>query len=841
MLKLTISSIRAQKSRFFLTSVAVILGVAFMAGTLVLTDTIRKSNDDLVVGTYEETDAVVQSAQSVTDDQGKQARGTVDAAVSDRVAAVPGVESAAAQVFGIAIVVGKDGELLENSPDRPVPIALAWQADDRLNPMTLVEGHAPAANEIVIDVASADKGGFAVGETVTVLDKAGVQQFTLAGIATFAGTDDAAGAQVVAFAPETASVVLGEPGRYDAVQVVAAPDVSQSEVVANIEAAIGSPDIEVLTGAEAIEQARDAAGTSMAFLNTFLMTFALVAILVGSFVIYNTFSITVAQRTRDTALLRAIGANRKQVMRSVKLESVLVGLFGSAIGVALGIATARGIAAVFTIVDIELPSTAIVVNPSTIQTAMIVGTLVTVFAAYMPARRMGKVAPIAALRDVAIDRTGTSKRRAVIGTLMTVGGAALVGSGLSGDEFDPVLQGSLLVFVGVAMLGPVIARPFVALVGAPLRLRGMAGTLARQNAARSPRRTSATASALMVGVGLAVLMTVLAASTKSSMGKSIDTTVRSDWIVETTWGMGGLSPEAAARIDALAETASVSPLRFTPAEIDGSSTPLMAFDPANQQGIDLQPVAGDLVNLSPTGIAVWQSSADGSKLAVGDQLTVTFPETGDQSLTVEAIFAEQGPSNGYVISLAAYEANVADVVDNYLAVNTTPGVSATDARAAIESVLDDYPNASVKTQEEFKGTLAGRIDKMLNLIYVLLFMVLTIALFGIANTLALSVFERTREIGLLRAVGMSRKQLRQSVRWESVMIALLGTTLGGAIGFGFAWALVESLKEQGIDTLTIPATQLGGVVVVAAVASVVAAALPARRASRLDVLDAIGR
>ncbi len=840
MLKLTFSSIREQKSRFFLTSVAVILGVAFMAGTLVLTDTIKKSYDDLVGGVYEDTDAVVQSATSVQDDQGKETRGTIDAGFVAQVAAVPGVERAEAQVLGLAMVVGKDGELLENSPNRPIPVALGWHADERLNPMELVEGHAPAADEIVIDVASAETGGFEVGDAISVLNKAGAQQYVLAGIATYGGEDDAAGAQVVAFSPDTAAAVLGEPGRYDAVHVLAAPGVSQAEVVANIRAAIDSERVEVITGTQAAEDARAAAGASMEFLNTFLLTFAIVALLVGSFVIYNTFSITVAQRTRQTALLRAIGAKRKQVMRSLVLESVFVGVFASAIGVVLGIATARGIAAVFRIVDLELPSTDAVVKPSTIQLAMVVGTVVTVLAAYLPARRAAKVAPIAALRDVALDRSGTSKRRAVFGMLLTGGGAAMLYSGLSAAAFQPVAVGSLLVFVGVAVLGPVIARPFARLIGAPLpRLRGMSGTIARENATRNPKRTSATASALMVGVGLAAMMTVLAASTKSAIGDSIDSSVRSDWIVETTWGMGGLSPEATARIDSLQETGSVSPLRYTTADVDGRGEQLMAFDPTNHEGIDLHAIDGDLFGLSSAGIALWQDEADKQRLAVGDSVSVVFPETGAQTFTVEALYDEQGPSSGYAISLAAFAANVADVVDNYLVVNNAPGVSSDQARAAIESVLADYPNASVKTQDEFKGTIANEIDRMLNLVYVLLFMALTIALFGIANTLALSVFERTREIGLLRAVGMSRKQLRQSVRWESVLIALLGTTLGVAIGLGFAWALVQSLSGEGIDTFTIPTTQLVWVVGAAALASVIAAALPARRAARMDVLQAI--
>jgi putative ABC transport system permease protein len=841
MFRLTLKTIAAQKARFFLTAVAVILGVAFMAGTLVLTDTIKQSYDDLTNGVYENTDAVVRSASSVEGEAGQETRAGIDAALVDTVKAVPGVEAAEAQILGIAIVVDDNGELLENSPNRPIPIATSWHANDQLNPMELVEGHAPAANEIVIDVKSAEKGGWKVGDTISVLNKAGTQKYQLAGIATYSGQDDAAGAQVVAFAPETASLVLGEPGRIDAVHVVAADGVSETELAANLSKALAQSgnELEVLTGTQALEDAREATGAQLEFLNMFLLTFAIVALLVGSFVIYNTFSITVAQRTKNTALLRAIGAKRKQVMRALVFESFLTGVFASAIGVLAGIGTAKGIAQAFKILDIELPSTGTVVKSSTVVTSIVVGTIVTVLAAYLPARRSGKVPPIAALRDVAIDRSGTSKKRAVFGTLVTVLGALSMASGLSNSEFGPVGLGALFVFVGVAALGPVIARPFARLIGSPLpKVRGMAGTIARENATRNPKRTAATSSALMIGVGLVAFITVFAASTKTSFGESLDNSVRSDWIVETAWGMGGLSPQATAEIDALPETGSVTPLRFTTASVNGSSVDLLGYDPTVEDGVDLHYLAGT-DELGPNEVAVWQSTADDKGLAIGDTVPVVFAETGEQQFRVAGIYEEQGPSSGYVVSLDTFNANVAEHVDNYLAVNNAPGVSTEEARSAIESVLDKYPNASVKTQEEFKGAMANQIDKMLNLVYVLLFMALAIALFGIANTLALSVFERTREIGLLRAVGMSRKQLRQSVRWESVLIALLGTTLGMGIGLGFGYAMVQAMKDKGVGTLDVPTTQLFVIVGLAAVAAVAAAAFPARRAGRMDVLDSI--
>ncbi len=841
MFSLTLKSIRAKKARFVLTAVAVMLGVAFMAGTLVLTDTIKQTYNDLASQVYKDTDAVVRSANTVEAD-GSTTRGTIDAGVLQQVRNTPGVAAAEPQVLGVAMVVGRDGELLDSNRNRAIPIGMAWQDDTRTNPMQLVDGTAPvAANEIVIDRASANKGDFALGDEITVVAQSGSAQYRLAGIATYAGKSDAAGAQVVAFNAETATNVLGSPDQFDAIDVVAAPGVSQHELVAALKSSISTPDVSVVTGTAAIDEARAASGSQLSFLNTFLMTFAIVALLVGSFVIYNTFSITVAQRTKETALLRAIGAKRKQVLRSVMFESIVTGVFASAIGVAAGIFMAKGIAFAFTAFGFALPAGGTVVNSSAIVISMVVGTVVTVLAAYIPARRAAKVAPIAAMRDVSVDRTATSVRRAVIGTVVTVAGAVFIALGLSDGAIPAVGLGALLVFVGVAVLGPVIAGPFTKVLGAPLpRLRGMAGTVARQNAARNPRRSAATASALMIGVGLVAFITVFAASTKASINASVDNSVRSDWIVETAWGMGGLSPEATKTLDALPETASVTPLRYAPVSIDGTGLDVTAFDPAHVgDAIDLHARQGDLTKLGPNDLAVWQVTAKEKGLALGDSVSVKFADTGEQTFTVRSIYDEEGPTGGYAISLAAFDANVANHVDNYVLVDASKGYTGEQVRHALETTLDKYPNADVMTQDEYKGTVAAQIDQMLNLVYVLLFMALVIALFGIANTLALSVFERTREIGLLRAVGMSRAQIRSSVRWESVLIAMLGTVLGTAIGLGFGYAMVEAMKDKGIGTLAIPTTQLGYVVVVAAFAAVVAAAVPAFRAARLDVLDSI--
>lgn len=844
MFSLTIKSIRANKARFLLTSVAVLLGVAFMAGTFVLTDTIQKSYGDISANVYRSTDAVVRSARQTesADEGGAATRGTIDAATLATVRGVPGVESADPQQLGIAVIVGHDGRLLNANKNRSVPIALAWQSTPELNPMAIVSGHAPSApDEIVIDRASANKGRFVLGETVHVISQTGAHEYRIAGVATYGGADSAAGAQVVAFAPDTAAQVIGTPGRYSAIQVVAAPGVSQGQLVSNLRTALHDPNTEVITGAQAATEAREATGTALKFVNIFLMTFAIVALVVGSFVIYNTFSITVAHRTKETAMLRAIGANRRQVMRSVRLEALCIGVFASTAGVLAGIGLAQGLRSVLTAFGVELPSAGTVVEPRTIVVSFVTGLVVTVVAAWLPARRAAKVAPIEALRDNAIEPSAHSKRRVVFGVVVTVAGGALVAQGLAGAGVEAVGFGALAVFFGVAMLGPVIARRFARVVGAPLpRLRGMSGTLARENAMRNPRRTAATASALMIGIGLVAFITVFAASAKASISTSVDRAMRTDWIVTTQFGMGGLTPSVASQIDALPETGAVTSLRFFDAKVGAATSSASAVDPARiEQSVALDMRAGHIADLGSHGVAVQADTAKSKNLHIGDTVTMFFPETGDQQFTVVAVYGVKEPMGDYAISTEAFDANITTHVDNDIVVSAAPGVSKDQARTAIESVLKDYPTAELMTKSEFKGSMANEIDKILNLVYVLLAMALVIALFGIANTLALSVFERTREFGLLRAVGMTRSQVRSTVRWESVLVALLGTALGTLIGLGFSSALVHALEDKGFNTFTVPVQQLAGIVVFAAAAAVAAAALPARRAAKLDVLDAI--
>lgn len=843
MLALTIKSIRANKTRFVLTSVAIVLGVAFMVGTSILTDTIERSYEALSTNVYRSTDAVVRATSRTTDSNQQETRATVGDDTLVAVRSVPQVRVAEPQQLGKAVIVGRNGALLDANRNRAAPIALAWHDTPELNPMRVIDGHAPQApDEIVIDRTSARAGRFGVGDHVRVVSQLGTQPYRIAGVATYAGRDDAAGAQVVAFTPQAASGVIGTPGRYREIQVVARDGVSRAQLVEALRNAIPDPGVEVITGTTAADETARASGTQVQFLSVFLMAFALVALVVGSFVIYNTFSITVAQRTKEIAVLRSLGASRRQVMRSVRFEAFFTGMFASAVGVVVGIATAQGLRAALHAFGVELPGGSVVIAPRTIVQAMVVGVVVTVVAAWLPSRRASRVAPMAALRDADSDPRPRSRRRALIGTGTALLGAFSMLRGLTGAGLGAVALGALAVFLGVAMLGPVIARGFALAVGAPLpHLRGIVGTIARDNAMRNPRRTSATASALMVGMALVAFVTVFAASAKASLASSVDKAMRSEFIVTTQFGMGGLSPSVGQRIDALPETGAVTPLRFAEPQVGGSPKATVGFDPARiNENADLRVQAGDISQLGRNEIAVQTDEARTQHLGIGSMVTLHFAETGDQPFRVVALYRTKEPMGVYALSTDAFAANVADQVDEVVLVHSAPTYTSEQVRAAVERAIADTPTAELMTGAEFNDSMAGRIDTLLNLVYVLLAMALVIALFGIANTLALAVFERTREIGLLRAVGAGRAQIRSTVRWEAVLVALLGTALGTTIGLGFAAAVVHATRDAGINILTVPVAQLAVIAVCAALAAVAAAALPGRRAARLDVLAAIG-
>jgi putative ABC transport system permease protein len=837
----------AHKMRLMLTALSITLGVAFVAGTLVLTATIRKTFDNLFADVYRGTDAVVRAKAAFEGPQGSGAqRGRVDAALVPKLQSVDGVRAAEGAIFGYARLISKDGKALGNPATGAPAIGSNWSENSTLNQFRLVSGSPPAAdNEVVIDRKSARDGHFAVGDTATVLVQGGPQRVRIAGIARFGTADSPGGATVVAFRTPVAQRLVAEPGKYDAIDLVAASGVSQTELVKRLSAVLPS-GTEALTGKAITAETQSQIRKSLSFFNTFLLIFAVIAVLVGGFMMFNTFAITVAQRTRENGLLRALGASRRQLLGSVLVEAVAVGLIASVIGIFAGLAVAVGLKNLLIAVGVDIPSYGLVVTASTVVVCLVVGVGITVLAALSPARKAAKVPPIAAMQLEVAGSTGYgSKQRVFVGLAVLGLGIAALLIGLFGGVAQPMLvvgAGALLVFFGVSILGRTVSLPLSRVIGAPLpRLRGITGELARENAMRNPKRTAASASALMIGVGLVGFITIFVASTKASINNAIDKGFTGDIVLDSGGGlMGGVDPGLAQRVAALPEVAAATGLRQGLAQVDGKAVTVQAGDPTTIfQVMKINPQQGSTADLDATGIGVYKNVAKDKHWTIGSQVPVNFAKSGRQTMHVAVIYGENAQAGNYFLGTPAYNANFASNLDSKVLVKKRDGVSQASALTAVKQAAQAYPGVKVLDRAQYKADQTKFLNQLLNLVYALLGLAIIIALMGIANTLALSITERIREVGLLRAVGMTRPQLRAAIRWESVIIALQGTLLGLVIGIFFGWALTAALHDQGITVFRVPVTALLIVVLLAALAGALAAVLPSRRAAKLDVLRAV--
>jgi putative ABC transport system permease protein len=756
----------------------------------------------------------------------------MDADVIDAVRDVPGVAEVALEVTGYAQVVGNDGTVVGDQEQAPA-LGFNWISVPELNPFRIADGRPPTGDdEVVIDRAAADAGGLAVGDVVTVLTREEPTDFTIAGIATFGTADSPAGATAVLFTDAAAQGYLSSPGMVDGVLVHAADGVSQTELVERLDAVL--PDVDVVTGADVVADDQAAVAESFGPFKVFLLVFAFIAVFVGAFMINNTFSITVAQRTQQLAMLRALGASRRQVLRTVLAEAFAVGVVGSLAGLVAGIAVAAGLKQLFTAVGVALPGGPMVIAPPAMIVSAVVGISVTRFSAWLPARRAGKVPPIAALRELSVDRSGASVRRTVIGVAVAGLGVLSLLAGLGGAGIVLVGVGAVLTLIGVAVLGPVLARPVSSVFGVVVGRRGIAGDIAVRNAQRNPKRTARTASSLMIGVAMVVFISVLASSVKTSIGGSLQDTFTGTHIVDSGAydGGGGFSPELADEMVADPSVSVVAESRIGSALVDGSTTRLSGFTGSTIGSVfDLGSVDGDMSGLGPNGIAADAEYAAGHGWEIGSTVDVTMA-SGIDSFVVEATYDNGSEWVGdYFVDIAAFDAHQPDLLDYR--------IYAVGDDDAVRSMAADYPSTTVLDADEFLGQVTGDIDMMLGVVYALLALAVIIALLGITNTLALSIFERTRELGLLRAVGMVRAQVRTAIRWEAIMIALFGTALGIGVGSFFGWAGVQALHSEGIEHFTYPAVSVAVVALTAALAGAFAAIAPARRAARLDVLTAL--
>jgi putative ABC transport system permease protein len=841
--KATLKGLLAHKFRLAATALAIVLGVGFVAGTYVLTDTMNSAFKDLFKTVTQGTDVAIRTKATFGQNQNGDVRDPIPASVLQQVKAVDGVRAADGTVQGFAQFVGKDGKPVTTGGAPTLGVSVS--ADPALQgATTLRAGQLPSGpNEVAVDARTASKQGFKVGDQVKVLLQGGSRTFTVAGIIGFGEADNLAGATLAAFDTPTAQDVLNRKGNFDEIDVAGQPGVDAATLRDRIAAAVPAK-YEVLTGADLAKQTADEISRGLNFFNYALLGFAGVALFVGAFLIFNTFAIIVAQRTRELALLRCLGASRRQVLTSVLAESAIVGVLASLVGLAFGLVIAIGLRALLKGFGIDLPSTTIQFLPRTIIVSLAVGILVTLVSAVLPALKATRVPPVAALQpETAFAPTRFRKRRIVFGLLVTAAGVALLLAGLFQDEGNRLANigaGAVIIFLGVAVLSPLIARPLAAVIGWPFaRVFRLPGRLARENAMRNPRRTASTAAALMIGLALVAFVSILAASIKASATQVLDKSVAADYIL-TTQNFQPISTQVVTRLQDRPEVSEVTGVRMGSFKLNGAVKGLSGVDPqAYDQVVRTETTAGSLADLAQGGVAVKDTVAEDQGWKLGDDVPMEFPRNGVQQEPIRAIYKDNNLNGDYLIGLGEYAKGYTDQQDQLVLVKAAPGVAPATAKAAIEGALQDFPNVQVQDQAAYKASTAKQIDQLLGLVSALLGLAILIALFGIVNTLALSIFERVRELGLLRAVGATRRQLRSMIRWEGVIIAVLGAVLGLVIGAFFGWTMVRALKGEGFTAFAVPGGQLVAYVVAAGLAGILAAVLPGRRAAKVDMLRAI--
>jgi putative ABC transport system permease protein len=837
MRKVILRGLLAHKLRLALTALAIVLGVTFISGTFVLTDTLNSTFSTLFSSVYSKIDFQVRGVAQFGSG-GSATRNPLPESVLARVRSVPGLAGAYGQVEGYAQFVARDG--------KPVPstvgtIGLGWDSNPQISSLHLIAGNPPTtSDDVVMDASTAKNYGFSVGQQVRILTAGShaAQTFTITGIAQFGTADNLAGATLAAFTLPTAQRLVGETGLFDFIDVIAKPGADKAAVQRSIARALPS-DAEVVTGQTVINEEQTTVSQALSSLNTVLLIFALISLFVGAFTIFNTFSIIVGQRTRELALLRVVGASRGQVLRSVLGEAAIVGFVSSAIGVALGVAAAIGIKALLGGFGASLPSGSLTFEPRTAIVGLAVGTLVTVVSAIGPARSAVRIPPVAALADRAADGAGSSptRRRLLSGTALAILGAALLGLGLSQPVVALVGVGAVCIFVGVAMLAPAIARPLSGLLGRPLAaLLGTPGRLGRENSMRSPSRTAQTASALMVGLALVSAMAVFGASYSESATSSVDQAISADLLISVN-GSGQLSdsvPAAAAAVPGVTATNTVYRDQF---EFKSTLTTLTGVTAQNlADTVILRMTSGSAAALAQGELLVDSTTATKDHLAVGDTAPIRFAYTGPTTIKIGGIYQSNALIGSYLVSAPYFLAHFRQESPGAVLVSTngSPGVD-----AAVTRALAPFPTVQVQTRAQFQQSEISSVNQLLGLVYALLALAVLIALIGIVNTLMLSVLERTREIGLLRAVGMRRSQVRAMIRSEAVILATFGAVIGIVIGTLMGLALVSSLRQQGITDTSVPWLRLVEFLILAAILGLVAASWPARRAARLDVLTAI--
>ncbi|MFD6420118.1 ABC transporter permease [Streptomyces sp. NPDC060194] len=855
-LKLSLRNFFAHKGRMALSAVAVLLSVAFVSGTLVFTDTMNTTFDKLFAATAPDVTVSPRNVGEVDDAPETGRPEVLPASVVDEVRAADGVAKAEGVVVSMSVtVVNRDNENMGSSTGAPT-IAGNWTFND-LRSMEITSGHAPRGpTEVMIDSDTAEKHGLRMGDELRTISAGGDFTTRIAGIATFKVTNP--GAAVVYFDTATAQrELLGKEGLFTNVSAAAASGVSDRDLKADVASALGGSaagPFKLQTQDEAADEGRESVGSFLDVMKYAMLGFAAIAFLVGIFLIINTFSMLVAQRTREIGLMRAIGAGRRQINRSVLVEALLLGVLGSVLGVAAGVGLAVGLMELMSGMGMELSTDDLTVAWTTPAVGLFLGIVVTVLAAYVPARRAGKVSPMAALRDAGTPSdTRAGIVRGVVGALLTGAGAAGLLAATQASEASEgslyLAGGVLLTLVGFVVIGPLLAGGVVRGLGAVvLRGFGPVGRLAERNALRNPRRTGATGAALMIGLALVACLSVVGASLVASANQELDSSVGADFIVQSDAGQR-LTPaaeQAVADVPGLATVTRMTGVQSVLTAPDGSkqSEELIATDPTYADDLRREVVAGELrAAYAPGAMSVGNVYAEAHGVEVGDRIGVAFKDGGTARLEVAAI-----TDDDVTLDKGAMYVNVATVREhvpadrmpaNFMMFAKADDGSEKAAYAGLKKALAEYPQFQVRDQTDYKQQLQDQMSQLLNIVYGLLALAIIVAVLGVVNTLALSVVERTREIGLMRAIGLSRRQLRRMIRLESVVIALFGALLGLALGIGWGTSAQSLLALEGLEVLEIPWPTIAGVFVASAFVGLIAALVPAFRAGRMNVLGAI--
>jgi putative ABC transport system permease protein len=849
-----LKGLAGRKLRAALTAVAIVLGVAMISGTYILTDTIKSAFGTVFTEVYKRTDVVVtgKSALSSGEEEGGH-NGRLAPAFSETLLATvrtaPGVAEAQGSVSDSAQLVGRDGKVISSGGAPGLAFSVHGQGNQRFNPLQLVAGRWPSGPaEIAIDANTAERHDYAVGETIGAIARGAEQQYRIAGIAKIGGVSSLGGATMAIFDFPVAQRLFHKVGELDSISIADRSGYTPAQVVREIRPLL-PPNARVRTAAAQAQKSTEQTNGFLEIIQDFLLAFAGIALFVGSFVIANTLSITIAQRTRELATLRTLGATRRQVLRSVLLEAFAIGLLAAVVGLFLGLGLAKGLNSLFVSFGIDLPQASTVFATRTVIVSLAVGVVVTVLAATRPALRATHVAPIAAVREGALlppsrfARFGTPAALATIAVAIALMLAGLFVSGLStGTRLLAIGLGAAGVFLGVAMVAKLVVPPLATALGWPAtKIGGTAGKLARGNARRNPARTASTASALMIGLALVTLVSVLAAGLKSTFESSVNQLFKADYALTST---NGFSPTSIASEEAVRRVPGVqvvSGVRAGRGRAFGGEINVGGVPPDISKVIDVKWQHGSPATpaeLGASGAFVSKAYAKELHLHVGSPIAVETPTGRVMHLQLRGIYEPPkggAPYGDVTISTQRFDAEYQNPENVYTFVNIAGGATTANTKR-LEASLAGFPDAKIQTESQFKSNQEKGIDTLLNLLYVLLSLSILVSLFGIVNTLVLTVFERTRELGMLRAIGMTRRQVRRMIRHESIVTALIGAALGIPVGIVLALMVGQAIEYP---AFTIPVGTLVVFIIAAILAGILAAIFPARRASRLNVLAAL--